>query len=255
MFEKFAEDVIKRTNEKLADILPDRMDIEDWLSGTLEERNNYADSIGEGNYQLFKLKGKPHPAVGQGNESIVYPAIGSTAKGKFKFNNQQASDYNFVIKEPVKYKNNKLLYDLLEAELELSQQIDRKKDIQLNPKNVWLPFNDFEGGKNKGVIVSQRLFETPGKLNPEEAIRTLNRELRNSSTKNKIINTEHIKAGNNLIGVPEIQGKSGNSYKLSAFGIHLGKDNRLKLHNLMFDSEGKLKVMDYIAKLLKNRGV
>ncbi|MBP5595337.1 MAG: hypothetical protein J6Y02_08140 [Pseudobutyrivibrio sp.] len=249
MLEKFAEDVNRRYQEKLADILSKRMDMEDWLTGSLEERNRYADSLGEGNYQLFNLGGKPYPAIGQGNESIVYPAIGSTRNGRFSMNSKGLADYNFVAKSPKTYRNNEFIKALMEADIELSQQLNRKKDIQLNPKNIWLPFNDFEGGKNKGITLSQRLTEAADTTDVNVAVRDLNRELRESNPSGKITNANHIKARLNMIGIPEIYGQSGNVYTLSDFGVQKGKNGKPVFKNMMFDNMKRLKVMDYIAKM------
>ena len=245
MFEKFAEDVIKRTNEKLADILPDRMNIEDWLSVTLEERNRYADSLGEGNYQLFNLGGKPYPAIGQGEESIVYPAIGSTRKGEFKLNEQWMPDYNFVMKKPNYLKEDPFLITIKG----LDKQIGYKKDIQMNPKNkIWLPFSDFNGGLNEKAILQQRLLKNrPSNSSLQELVREFNSSILNSSHTKNITNNVELRSGNNLIHIPEIRGKSGMDYILNDMGIRPNSHNRMSNHNMAFDLLGKLKAMDFNA--------
>lgn len=250
MFEKLAEDVSTRYQEKLADILSNRMDIEDWLTGTLEERNRYADSLGEGNYQLFNLGGKPYPAIGQGEESIVYPAIGSTRNGKFKMKDQWMPNYNFVAKTP--NIDDSPIANIIRKLKGLDRQLVAKKDLQNNSKNLWLPFNDFEGGENKNMHLSERLsLVKPSNFNIRQSAKDLNTLLRNSAISKNISNAEQIKKGDNLLGIPMVAGKSGKPYSIYDFGLFIDKNKAPKFRNLAFDSDNKLKIMDYLVNVFE----
>ena len=239
-------DILSRSRVKLAAIMKDIMPYEDWITGSLQEQQNYARSIPEGDIQIIGEKGQMTPFA-HGQEHDVFRAIANPAS------NQNISDIvikdipNIVMKSHRGGAEGKFKNDMHFQ----GDQTMYAKDLLNNPANRDIfPWHDFKMGGN-GNLVSEWVTDMNNLKDPRQKADML-RKLKENILKGQGNPRDFSYQWKNLIfrkllkselPLPIRQGKSGITYNITDI---LGNPQGTN-QNIGYDLHNNPKILDFLA--------
>ena len=276
MNNSFQHDVQQKVNEKLiaiADFFEKKSAItkeaewlinngipqKSWDKQTSSEKNNIIRSIHEGDYiPIVDDFGKPIILDSSGEESIVFPALGSPKSGfqDTLFPNQK---YNAVVKQQ---KTN--------IDPKFKDQYLFKKNLQGNLLNrLILPLNDFEGAGNNRIAseflfdplvagVNQNTWRFSEKAQEfNDGVNILRKWLPQNLKVNPF--SELYSNLGSELNLPTLVDKNGNFYLIS--DLYAGKATSKYLNipsgfkNIGLNRYGKFRAMDFLATPVTTKAI